>query len=110
MWDCGKIVWNYVEYGEKYVGLCGNLKEMWFFVAFNTSIFELSKLYIRDIKITPCFQSIGDIAQAYQNILKVEIAYTIKISLPLEINTLFLSDQNSLSCLTIPFPQKVQLF
>nr|DAE33755.1 MAG TPA: hypothetical protein [Bacteriophage sp.] len=33
--------------------------------------------------MSPCFQSIGAIAQAYQNILKVEIAYTIKISLPL---------------------------
>ena len=83
---------------------------MWFFVVFNTSISELSKLYIRDIKVSPCFQSIGVIAQAYQNILKVEIAYTIKISLPLEINILFLSDQNSLLRLTIPFPQKIQLF
>lgn len=56
---------------------------MWFFVAFNTSISELSKLYIRDIKISPYFQTIWAIAQAYQNILKIEIAYTIKISLPL---------------------------
>lgn len=83
---------------------------MCFFVAFNTSIFELSKLYIRDIKILPCFQSIGDIAQAYQNILKVEIAYTIKISLLLATMILILPDHNSLSCLTIPLPQKVQLF
>ena len=59
------------------------LKGVWFFVAFNTSISELSKLYIRDIKVSPCFQSIWAIAQACQNILKVEIVYTIKISLPL---------------------------
>ena len=68
---------------KKICGIMWELRGNMVFCCFNTSISELSKLYIRDIKISPYFQSIGAIAQAYQNILKIEIAYTIKISLPL---------------------------
>lgn len=68
-----KLYWKVVNY-------CNGIVNYSLFL-FNIS--EQLKLYIRDIKVSPCFQSIGAIAQAYQNILKVEIAYTIKISLPL---------------------------